>query len=335
MGRDPNKICIVVTGATRPDSLKCNLEILKYSLNEYDYHVIVSYSGDNQWEPYLEDDTIQHGRMGIQLGCSRHLNTAISSGRLTDCRYLLYINSDVMVLHESFIVNTINRMKENNKFIAGNSSGYPNGHPYNIHGICTQWVFFDLDWDYGLDKIFPLPETSTDNNWWHSLEQTFGFAYCRVLADERNEPYQPYGYPDKMWPGVHNSYTSYLIFIDELEPGPNATRGCAKYDRRYQGVEGGICYSHHPDVLRDCLKLFGFPHSPEQETITKLVEADDSEFYPWVPPYERWEDAWFDKGALFHYNVCDKEYEDLDYMKNSLKEWEIIKDKARLKFNLQ
>lgn len=343
MVRDPNNICVVITGANRPDSLKCNLELYKYSYNYYNYYTIVSYTctenDDDAWVPYIEDKTIYLGYMGIQSGCAAHLNTAIKEAKKTNCRYLFYINSDVFFLREKLIIDTINLMTSKGKFIGGNCAGYPTGKPYNSKSINTQWIFFDLEWS-GLDAIFPLqqgpePMNKAGDMWWHCLEQTFAWKYTCYLADEENIPYTlptEHGWKNRRWPLAEHLFRKYFHFIPDLEPGPNCHKPHNKYGGRWQNILNSVTFSHYPDITRDGLKLFGFPTDERQTMIKKLVNASEEDFHPWEPPYHTWQEAWFDKHARWDYDGHELFTE--EYLKENKDKWEQTKIDTKNKFSL-
>lgn len=339
-----DKVCVVITGSDRPDSLKCNLELFKYAHNLFDYTLIVSHTGTDgrPWSRYVEDKTVFIGDCWeLQSSCAKHLNTAVAAGLSTDCRWLLYLNADVMFLREQVIFDTITEMARSGKFLGGCSAGYPNGSPYNHRCINTQWMFIDLGYS-GLGDMFPIqegpkPDRDGGDMWNHCLEQTIAWSFTAHLGDRYNIDYDTpsgTGIPleSVAWPASESKYDNHFHFMEDFEPGPNSYLTYDKFSGRWQNILGGVTYSHSPDITRDGLRLFGYPSDDRQVTISRLVSAPEEMFAVWDPPYVPGGDVWFDTGSRFNYDGHEF-YTESDRTA-AKKEWKQLLQKAADKYGL-
>lgn len=175
-------IGVIICTHNRVLDAKINQEIIRYHWTQEAFEkitIIHSYNGQRDWYPqqYLEDDLLRSNNSTLSQGNADLIDNGIKylSQQYPDIKYAIVLNADTWILKPNYIRNCLEKMIQNNYYLAG-SSYTGDKTEFFRGGIASD--FFIVNIPFAINhKMFPLNYKEFQEHYWDLI-----LYYCGDMS---------------------------------------------------------------------------------------------------------------------------------------------------------
>jgi len=243
-----------------------------------DVKIIHSFNGKKEWYPnkYLENDLVAIKNSWHFQGASDLIDAGIKTfqKKHKEVDYVVVLASDTWLIKPDYIENVLNKMKEDNLYLATCPWGLPERNEIRDVGMAVDFFIVDLKWATKY-KMFPI----NYDDFYKKYEELFLYQkgrnvmlekllyarYLKAVSREENSG----GVARKM-------AIKKLLDLKDREPVHSHISEEEYWIRNMYWPEMGLLSHHEPAPKKEILRAESIKGG---ESIEKLFQSEDLSYY--------------------------------------------------------